>query len=91
MIEKVKEARDEFLRKRQNMNTLDTLFILTNAPPHALAPLRAQFLADGWTNIVTTRDLVLDAEAKEVGMAVDMEIARRAAVFVGNGVSSELS
>ncbi|KAJ7833396.1 hypothetical protein B0H13DRAFT_2240372 [Mycena leptocephala] len=32
-------------------------------------------------------DLVLDAEQKDVSMAVDMEIARRAAVFVGNGVS----
>jgi hypothetical protein len=31
--------------------------------------------------------LLLDVEQEEVGMAVDMELARRAAVFIGNGVS----
>ncbi|KAJ7701154.1 hypothetical protein B0H17DRAFT_924733, partial [Mycena rosella] len=36
----------------------------------------------------TSADLVLDAEQADVGMAVDMEIARRAAVFLGNGWSS---
>jgi hypothetical protein len=41
---------------------------------------------DGWT-VAASQHLVLDAEQKDVGMAVDMEIARRAAVFVGNGVS----
>ncbi|KAJ7890400.1 hypothetical protein B0H13DRAFT_2666016 [Mycena leptocephala] len=38
--------------------------------------------------VTTSQDLVLDAEQTEVSMAVDMEIARRAAVFVGNGWSS---
>ena len=29
----------------------------------------------------------VDAQEKDVGMAVDMDLARRAAVFLGNGVS----
>ncbi|KAF9005521.1 hypothetical protein BDQ17DRAFT_1353281 [Cyathus striatus] len=37
-------------------------------------------------DIRDTLDLTLDQEQKEVGMAVDMDIARRAAVFIGNGV-----
>ncbi|KAJ7919880.1 hypothetical protein B0H13DRAFT_2319984 [Mycena leptocephala] len=36
--------------------------------------------------VAASQDLVLDAEQKGVSMAVDMEIARRAAVFVGNGL-----
>ena len=36
---------------------------------------------------ITTKDLELDQEQKDVGIAVDMEFARRAAVFIGNGVS----
>ena len=36
---------------------------------------------------ITTKDLEWDQEQKDVGMAVDMEFARRAAVFIGNGVS----
>jgi len=35
---------------------------------------------------VTTKELELDQHQKDVGMAVDMELARRAAVFLGNGV-----
>ncbi|KAJ7848853.1 hypothetical protein B0H14DRAFT_3670991 [Mycena olivaceomarginata] len=34
------------------------------------------------------RDLLLDVEQEEVGMAVDMELAWQAAVFIGNGWSS---
>ncbi|KAJ6600712.1 hypothetical protein B0H10DRAFT_2179042 [Mycena sp. CBHHK59/15] len=42
---------------------------------------------DGWV-ISSSEELTLDAEQKDVSMAVDMEIARRAAVFIGNGWSS---
>lgn len=37
--------------------------------------------------IITSQDLVLaSAQEKEVGMAIDMELARRSAIFLGNGV-----
>jgi hypothetical protein len=34
-----------------------------------------------------SKDLELDQEQKDVGMAVDMDFARKATVFIGNGVS----
>ncbi|KAJ7124155.1 hypothetical protein C8R44DRAFT_916760 [Mycena epipterygia] len=46
-----------------------------------LGELKSALRKDGWTTVATSRELVLDAEQKDVSMAVDMEIARRAAVF----------
>lgn len=40
-----------------------------------------------WEEVITSYDLLLDAEQRYVGVAVDMAIAERADVFVGNGVS----
>ncbi|PFH45717.1 hypothetical protein AMATHDRAFT_77948 [Amanita thiersii Skay4041] len=42
----------------------------------------------GWEEVMTSVDLVLDSAQRYVGMAVDMAIAERAEVFVGNGFSS---
>ncbi|KAF8626972.1 hypothetical protein AX15_004612 [Amanita polypyramis BW_CC] len=41
-----------------------------------------------WQDVITSYDLALDSEQRYVGMAVDMAIAERAEVFVGNGFSS---
>ena len=41
----------------------------------------------GWDSILSSRDLVLSPEQKAVAQTVDMAIAQRAAVFLGNGVS----
>ncbi|KAF8342548.1 hypothetical protein F5887DRAFT_350555 [Amanita rubescens] len=43
---------------------------------------------EAWEEVITSNDLLLDAEQRYVGMAVDMAIAERAEVFVGNGFSS---
>ncbi|KAJ7062310.1 hypothetical protein C8F01DRAFT_1284828 [Mycena amicta] len=69
---------------------LDIVYLLTNEPPGPfLSDLVAALHSAGWPTIVTTRDLRLNtAEQLDVSMAVDMEIAKRAAVFVGNGWSS---
>ncbi|KAG5220895.1 Myosin [Salix suchowensis] len=40
---------------------------------------------DGWRTVVTSRDLALNDEQAVVGMAVDMDIARRAACSLGMG------
>ncbi|KAF8892994.1 hypothetical protein BD779DRAFT_1609985 [Infundibulicybe gibba] len=53
-----------------------------------LDELKAALIQDGWYTIATSRDLVLDQEQTDVNMAIDMDIARRAAVFIGNGWSS---
>ncbi|KAF8159908.1 hypothetical protein B0H34DRAFT_422684 [Crassisporium funariophilum] len=41
-----------------------------------------------WENIATSRDMELGWEEKTVGQAVDMYVAQRSEVFVGNGFSS---
>ncbi|KAJ7089593.1 hypothetical protein C8R44DRAFT_440297 [Mycena epipterygia] len=66
---------------------LDVFYLLTNDNSAWLGEVKRALRKDGWAVVATSRDLVLDAEQKDVSMAVDMEIARRAAVFVGNGVS----
>lgn len=48
--------------------------------------VREALTKDGWTDVATTQDVQLDAEQYYVSMAVDMAIAERAEVFVGNGV-----
>ncbi|KAJ7927715.1 hypothetical protein B0H13DRAFT_1970214 [Mycena leptocephala] len=88
IVKKAAEARRDYLAHAATFNgtknnaTLDVIY-------EALQ-------RDGWT-VATTRDLVLDhlalasTEQRDVSMAVDMEIARRAAVFLGNGWSSMTS
>ncbi|KAF7360689.1 hypothetical protein MVEN_00800700 [Mycena venus] len=80
VVEKVAEARRDYLTHAQSMNgtlrvpTLDILYVLTNEKSASIEELRNALQLDGWT--------------MDVSMAVDMEIARRSAVFVGNGWSS---
>ncbi|KAF5382695.1 hypothetical protein D9615_003074 [Tricholomella constricta] len=89
IVSKVRDSRYEYLKEsKKGHKTLDVLFLLTNAEGEWLDQLKATLREDGWHTIVTSKDLELDQEQTEVNMAVDMEIARRAAVFVGNGWSS---
>ncbi|KAJ2915519.1 hypothetical protein MD484_g4907, partial [Candolleomyces efflorescens] len=72
---------------------LETLFLLTNErDPVWLGQLQSQFSSKGggWKNVViSSLEIVYDdAQEKSVGLAVDMDLARRAAVFIGNGWSS---
>jgi hypothetical protein len=72
---------------------LETLFLLTNErDPVWLGQLQSQFSSNGggWKNVViSSLEIVYDdAQEKSVGLAVDMDLARRAAVFIGNGVSA---
>ena len=41
-----------------------------------------------WKSVQTSRDLRLSWEQKYVAQAIDMMIAQRADVFIGNGVSA---
>jgi hypothetical protein len=87
IVRKVSYSRREFQsRTRTDSKTLDVIYLLTNEVGEWLEKLKETLRDDGWHTVVTSRDLVLDQEQTEVNMAVDMEIARRAAVFIGNGV-----
>ncbi|KAF8910488.1 hypothetical protein CPB84DRAFT_1842499 [Gymnopilus junonius] len=91
IIDKVNSARDDYERAGRKVGedrNLDVLYLLTNDKSGWVDQLKEVFKRHGWRTIVTTWDLELDAEQKDVGMGVDMDIARRAAVFIGNGWSS---
>lgn len=94
IVKKIRDSRDDYVKTARDKETtrfLDTLYILTDENSEWLEQLKDALGAEGWTRIVTSRDLVLDAEGVDTGMIVDMDIARRAAIFVGNGVSAILS
>jgi hypothetical protein len=100
IAQKVQTARTEYLRNslpsapgsfvnmdtRHSKRLLDVLYIMSNDGTEWLNDLKELLKKDGWTRIVTGRDLKLNAEQKDVGVAVDMDIGRQSAVFIGNGV-----
>ncbi|KAJ7473632.1 hypothetical protein B0H11DRAFT_2036669 [Mycena galericulata] len=93
VVTKVAEARRDYLGHAADLDrtlgsaTLDVIYVLTNDKSEWIGEVRKALFQDGWT-VATSQDLVLDTEQTDVSMAVDMEIARRAEVFVGNGWSS---
>jgi len=93
ILQKIRDSKNDYLKAVEaagGHETLDVLYLLTNDDSEWLNDVKRIMKADGWKVIATSRDLKLDRETKEVGMAVDMDIARRAAVFIGNGVSLAL-
>lgn len=82
IVRKVRRARDE-----HDGGVLDVIYVLTNEKGEWLDELIDSLRNDGWSSVRTTREIILETtEQKEVAMAVDMDIARRAGLFVGNGV-----
>ncbi|TFK40449.1 hypothetical protein BDQ12DRAFT_679432 [Crucibulum laeve] len=92
IVNKIRDSREEYVKAAPpgpgKVRMLDVLYLLTNDDSDWLDRLKDVLQKDGWHTVVTSRELVLDQEEKDVGMAVDMDIARRAAVFIGNGWSS---
>jgi hypothetical protein len=69
---------------------LDILFVMTNAKKDWVKQFKKS-LEDsnaGWIKLVLSKDFKLDFEETGANMAIDMEVARMAAVYIGNGVSS---
>ncbi|KAL5533842.1 hypothetical protein ACEPAG_302 [Sanghuangporus baumii] len=70
---------------------LKRLYILSNGKTEWVAQLKGRLMRAGdWDIIFSSRDMVLSSEQKYVGQIIDMAIAERAAVFLGNGVSFSL-
>jgi hypothetical protein len=93
ILRKIRDSRRDYLlaaQKEGKKETVDVLFILTNDDSEWLTEVKKTLKNDDWRVIITSRDLKLNMEAKEVSMAVDMEIARKASVFIGNGVSDHI-
>ncbi|KAJ7068982.1 hypothetical protein B0H15DRAFT_751878, partial [Mycena belliarum] len=87
LVQLLRDARADYVRNG-TARALDVIYLLTNEAGEWLDGFKVALRQDGWTTIVASPDLRLDAQQTDVSMAIDMEIARRAAVFVGNGWSS---
>jgi FMN phosphatase YigB (HAD superfamily) len=80
VVEKLRDVKAEYPELRR-------VYVLSNAGAWSLDALKSTLKEDGWEDLVSSTDIVLDSEQKYVAMAVDMAIAEKAEVFVGNGVS----
>ncbi|KAH8107446.1 hypothetical protein DFH11DRAFT_1189477 [Phellopilus nigrolimitatus] len=67
---------------------LRRVYVLTNGWGFWVDSLREALRVDGWEDLRSSLDVSVDAEQRYVAMAIDMAIAERAEVFVGNGFSS---
>jgi len=75
--------------QKEAADPLRYLYIMTNGPASWVGELKAA-LAQGmsWDRISSSRDLKTTWEEKYVAQALDMYVAQRAQVFIGNGVST---
>lgn len=80
IVEKLRAVREEH-------QGLKRVYVLTNGWGWWVSELRDELRRDGWEEVKSSLDVQLDREQKYVSMAIDMAIAERAEVFVGNGVS----
>ena len=79
----------EKLRGLRNENPgLRRVYVLSNGWAWWLNGLKGALQKDGWDDLKSSLDLRLDGEQGYVAMAVDMAIAEKAEMFVGNGVSA---
>ena len=89
IVSRVREVRALLLPTTK----LTRVYTLTNGRPEWLEELKDALQEDArrkgleeWEHIWTSRDLRLTGEQKHNSQAVDMAIAQRAEVFIGNGV-----
>ena len=87
IVAKVMESKLDWETGGDGRSELQLLYIMTNAENGWIEALKARLRAEGWPTVISGTDLLLDDEQTGVGMAVDMDIGRRAGLFIGNGVS----
>ncbi|KZS88757.1 hypothetical protein SISNIDRAFT_459379 [Sistotremastrum niveocremeum HHB9708] len=88
MMEKMREVRD------YTGGSLKNVYVMSNGKEEYLEKLKSLLLEDGWENVVHTLSpevKMVTFEEEMASVAVDMEIARRAEAFIGNGFSSVTS
>lgn len=84
---RVLEVKSEW-EMQHSTRPLHRLYVMTNGKRGWVASLKEKLQESGdWDVVLTSKDLILDHEQQYVGQAIDMAIAERAAVLVGNGVS----
>ncbi|KAJ3532413.1 hypothetical protein NMY22_g7758 [Coprinellus aureogranulatus] len=93
IIKKINDARDDYEKEVfgevPKEHHIHTLFILTNEKGEWLQNFKQRLQQNNDWRIITSSDLVhASAQEKDVAMATDMDLARRSAIFLGNGWSS---
>ena len=83
----VAQVAQKLMAVRTQNPGLKRVYVMTNGWGGWLRELRQILLSDGWEDVKNSVDMQLDMVQKHVAMAVDMAIAEKAEVFVGNGVS----
>ncbi|KAM5537139.1 hypothetical protein V8D89_009285 [Ganoderma adspersum] len=84
IVERVEE-----IRRTEAGRGLTQVYIMTNGSPSWIAKLKAALRArHSWAHVASSRDLVLTPEQKYVSQALDVLVAQRAQVFIGNGFST---
>ncbi|WWC73331.1 uncharacterized protein I206_107298 [Kwoniella pini CBS 10737] len=79
-------------RMRKNHPLLRSVYILTDIDDEWIKEIKMWLQSEGWDNVwIGRHDIYPNWQDKEIGVAVDMEIARRSGVFVGNGFSTTSS
>jgi len=86
LIQRIDEVKKDWEHGKSKRHSLRVLYLMTNEKREWLDEFKKQMLLEGWERVVTSIDLVLNSQELAVGMAVDMEIGRKAEVFIGNGV-----
>ncbi|KAH9958138.1 hypothetical protein BC827DRAFT_1221294 [Russula dissimulans] len=93
IVSRVREVRTALLPTK-----LTRMYLMTNGNAKWIRELKEALQEDGrraglgeWSHIGTSRDLRLTREQRHLSHSVDMAIAQRAEVFIGNGFSSTTS
>ena len=85
-IDRIVERVEE-IRRTPSGRGLTNVYIMSNGSPSWISKLKAALRAKhDWAHVASSRDLMLTPEQKYVSQALDMLVAQRAQVFIGNGV-----
>ena len=91
IVRRVRDVKRDY--ETQGRGQLKAVYVLTNGKRPWLDELTGSLLASGmgWERVTSSRDLVYVGLAEKLAnQAADMEIAKRSAVFIGNGASAAL-
>lgn len=91
-MERCWPSMDQMIKQVQNVlrdnGDLRSVYVMTNAPRPWIKRFKERLRSiHTWDLISTSRDLQLNTEQQYIAQVVDMMIAERSQVFIGNGVS----
>jgi len=89
IVERLRQARSEHIAQLSWLAPRpNRVFLMTNGDRRWVHRLKHRLLDDGWKDVITSMELDVHGVEREVDQEIDIEIARRAALFVGNPFST---